>query len=243
MAGSTRLEINFNRLLHRCETMAEDKTQKSWRLEKYIGALQDQLAQMKKAHSRPAPEALTEYHKKVEFLKGLIEVEKMPVGSEKVMAAERLQPVTSVPASAPSRQLQARAKVQSQEDMRQELLGSKGMQEVRQRGLKGGSGEESEIDSLLQHHHRMQERLADEMLAHARVLKQNVTNAGRVVKEDVKKLGETTKVTESNYGRLQKESDRLEGFTQSCSWWVWIMLFFVIITFLAMIVFMKIFPK
>lgn len=34
MAGSTRLEINFNRLLHRCEAMAADNQQKSWRLEK-----------------------------------------------------------------------------------------------------------------------------------------------------------------------------------------------------------------
>lgn len=41
------------------------------------------------------------------------------------MATERLQPVASTPSSAPSRQLQARAKVQSQDDMRQELLGSK----------------------------------------------------------------------------------------------------------------------
>ncbi|KAK7116664.1 vesicle transport protein USE1-like [Littorina saxatilis] len=245
MAGSTRLEINFNRLLHRCEAMAAEKEQKNWRLEKYIGALQDQLADMKKAHSRPPQEALTEYHKKVELLKGLIELEKMPPGAEKALATERLQPVTSGPNNAPSRQLQARAKVQGQEDMRQELLGTKNAQDtdLRQRGLKGGSTDASDIDSLLQHHHRIQERLADEMLAHARALKQNVTSAGQVVREDTKKLGESTKLADTNYSKLQSESERLVGFTQSCSWWVWIMLLCVIITFLAMIVFMKIFPK
>ena len=58
--------------------------------------------------------------------------------------------------------------------------------EVRQRGSKGGTGDDSDIDSLLQHHHRTQERLAEEMLAHARALKQNVTNAGQVVRDDIK---------------------------------------------------------
>lgn len=50
----------------------------------------------------------------------------------------------------------------------------------------GGEPTSSDIDSLLQHHHRMQERLAEEMLAHARALKQNMADAGRVVREDVK---------------------------------------------------------
>jgi SNARE protein 1 len=60
--------------------------------------------------------------------------------------------------------------------------------DLRQRGLKGGSTDESDIDSILQHHHRMQEKLAEEMLAHARALKQNVTDAGRVVRDDIKVL-------------------------------------------------------
>ncbi|KAL8579719.1 hypothetical protein ACOMHN_046157 [Nucella lapillus] len=230
--------------------MAEDKTQNSWRLEKYIDALQDMLSQMKKATSRPAQEMLAEYNKKVEFLKGLVEVEKMPAGMEKAMAADRLQPVTSVPASAPARQLQSRAKKQTQDDMRQELLGAKGglkilgvAQRAAPAGPEGGWGEDSDMDSLLMHHQRMQERLAEEMLAHTRALKQNITDAGRVVREDVKKLGDTMKTADGNYSRLQKNSERLEGYTKSCSWWLWIMLLCVIVTFLAMVVFMKIFPK
>ncbi|KAK7492658.1 hypothetical protein BaRGS_00016137 [Batillaria attramentaria] len=245
MAGSTRLEINFNRLLHRCEAMAADKASKDWRLEKYIGALQDQLFDMKKAHSRPPQETLNEYQKKVELLKGLTEVEKMPSGAEKVLATERLQPVPSTPASTPARQLQARAKVQSQEDMRQELLGTSRSDQdsdLRHRNV-GGGGDESDIDQLLQHHHRMQERLAEEMLEHARALKRNVSDTGRVVKDDLKKLGDSTRQADTNYGKLQAESERLEGYTQSCSWWVWLMLVLVILTFLAMVVFMKIFPK
>lgn len=39
MAGSTRQEVNFNRLLHRCETMAEDKESRDWRLEKVVVVL------------------------------------------------------------------------------------------------------------------------------------------------------------------------------------------------------------
>lgn len=41
MAGVTRIEINFNRLLGQCQSMAEDKEHRDWRLEKvmYVSVL------------------------------------------------------------------------------------------------------------------------------------------------------------------------------------------------------------
>jgi hypothetical protein len=48
-----------------------------------------------------------------------------PTSAEKAMATERLQPVSAGLNNTPSQKLQMRAKVQTQEDMRQELLGTK----------------------------------------------------------------------------------------------------------------------
>lgn len=57
------------------------------------------------------------------------------------------------------------------------------------------------------------------------------------------KLEESVKITDRNFDKLKKESDRLEKHTQTCSWWIWIMLVIVTLTFLAMIMFMKLFSK
>lgn len=43
-----------------------------------------------------------------------------------------------------------------------------------------------DIDSLIQHHHHMQEKLAEEMLQLTRDLKQNVKDSNRIVTEDTK---------------------------------------------------------
>ena len=57
------------------------------------------------------------------------------------------------------------------------------------------------------------------------------------------KIAETNKLADSNYEKLKVESTRLEKHSQTCNWWIWLMLALVVITFLSMIVFMKLFPK
>jgi len=57
------------------------------------------------------------------------------------------------------------------------------------------------------------------------------------------KLEESVKITDTNFSKLKTESDRLEKHTQTCSWWIWIMLVIVTFTFLSMILFMKLFSK
>ncbi|XP_041361229.1 vesicle transport protein USE1-like [Gigantopelta aegis] len=239
--AASRQEINFNRLLNRCESMASDKRLKDWRLEKYIGALQLQLNQLKKSSSKPCEEVLTGYAKKVDLLKGLIEAEKLPTATEKSLATERLPPVSTN--DNPTQQLHMQTKVLYQQEMRNELLGftpdDSGDFGVRHRQ----KAKDEDIDTVLQHHHQMQEKLADEMLALARGLKQNVADAGRIVKDDVKKISDSTRLADTNTGKLKVESERLEAHTKTCSWWIWIMLLVVVATFIWMILFMKLFPK
>ncbi|KAL5005077.1 hypothetical protein ScPMuIL_018533 [Solemya velum] len=244
---ATKLEINFSRLLNRCEHLASDKSNWGWRLEKYIEALHEQLSQLKSCPSKPCQETINNYCRKVEFLKGLIDAEKLPSSSEKALAAERLSTVSSSSQNnAKVKELHLQTKSRYQSDMRDELLGSQkngeGLPsgELRQRRQQQ---EEEDIDSILQRHRAIQEKLADDMLSLTRTMKETATVANQIVKDDTKKLSDSTKLADVNYSRLKVESERLEAHTKTCSWWIWIMLIIVTATFLSMILFMRLFSK
>ncbi|OWF34595.1 Vesicle transport protein USE1 [Mizuhopecten yessoensis] len=89
----------------------------------------------------------------------------------------------------------------------------------------------------------MQERLADEMLMLTRNLKDSVRDSGRIVKEDSKKVMETTKLADVNYNKLAAVSEKVEKHTKGCDWCMWVMLAVVIMMFLFMIMFIRLFPK
>lgn len=241
----SRLEINFNRLLVRCENMAKERSVWDWRIEKYVGALQEQLSQIKKSSMKPCQDILNEYNRKVDFLKGLLQAEKMPSITEKALAAERLPNISSTSKghnSMLSAELQKTTVARHQKDLREELLGpdqSTDDHGLRQRNVRT----DKDIDIVIQHQHQVHEKLADEMLQLTRNLKESIRDSGQIVKQDNKKLEESVKITDTNFSKLKKESDRLEKHTQTCSWWIWIMLVIVTVTFLSMILFMKLFSK
>ncbi|XP_042526557.1 vesicle transport protein USE1 [Dipodomys spectabilis] len=126
---ASRLELNLVRLLCRCEAMAAEKRDpEDWRLEKYVGALEDMLQALKAHASKPASEVLGEYSRKVNFLKGMLQAEKLASSSEKALANQFLTP-GRVPTTARERvpatktvHLQSRARYAS--EMRSELLGA-----------------------------------------------------------------------------------------------------------------------
>ncbi|XP_071168763.1 vesicle transport protein USE1-like isoform X1 [Mytilus edulis] len=243
---SSRIEINFSRLLMRCENMAKERSLWDWRIEKYVVALQDQLSQIKKSSMKPGQDMLNEYTRKVEFLKGLLQAEKMPTVTEKALAAEQLPNVAKSAKghnSVSSAELQKKTVARHQKDLREELLGPETDKlddsGLRQRNVKT----DKDIDIVIQHQHQMHEKLAEEMLQLTRNLKESIRDSGQIVREDNKKLEESVKLTDGNYVKLKKESDRLEKHTQTCSWWIWIMLVIVTLTFLSMIMFMKLFSK
>ncbi|XP_033106511.1 vesicle transport protein USE1-like [Anneissia japonica] len=73
----SKVEINFTRLLAQCEIMVSEKKQGDWRLEKYVSALDQRYADLKKSIHVPAKEKLIEYGQKVDFIKGLLKAYKL----------------------------------------------------------------------------------------------------------------------------------------------------------------------
>ncbi|XP_076726737.1 vesicle transport protein USE1 [Callospermophilus lateralis] len=257
--AASRLELNLVRLLCRCEAMAAEKRDPDeWRLEKYVGALEDMLQALKAQASKPASEVINEYSRKVDFLKGMLQAEKLTSSSEKALANQFLTP-GRVPTTARERvpatktvHLQSRARYTS--EMRSELLGMDSAgepeQDVRKRSGVAGprpvdeKQSAAELDLVLQRHQNLQEKLSEEMLDLARSLKTNTLAAQSVIKKDNQTLSHSLKMADQNLEKLKTESERLEQHAQkSVNWLLWAMLIIVCFIFISMILFIRIMPK
>ncbi|XP_077187939.1 vesicle transport protein USE1 [Paroedura picta] len=246
----SRVEVKLVRLLSRCEVLAAARRGVGeWRLEKYVAALEVMLLELKKHPSKPAPEVLNEYSRKVDFLKGILEAEKLSTSSEKALANQFLAPgrtPTTPKERIPATQtvhLQTKARYTG--EMRSELL------DLEETGLRKRTGfpldekqSATDLDMVLQHHHSLQEKLAEEMLHLARNLKNNTLVAQNVIKQDNQTLTHSLKLADQNFEKLKDESDRLEQHAKkSVNWLLWLMLIVVCFIFISMILFIRIFPK
>ncbi|XP_056133881.1 vesicle transport protein USE1 [Lampris incognitus] len=255
--ASSRLEINFIRLLSRCESIASEKRgETEWRLDKYVGALEEMLAALRKNPSKPTQEALTDYTRKVEFLKGLLEAEKLSSSTEKALANQFLAPGRT-PTIASERMpatktVHMQTKARCTGEMRNELLSTglsgTGISETDLRNRRGLPRDErqsaAELDAVLQRHHNLQEKLAEDMLNLARNLKNNTLAAQNIIKQDNQTLSQSMRQADLNFEKLKTESERLEQHTKkSVNWVLWLMLILVSFTFISMILFIRIFPK
>ncbi|KAM3876501.1 vesicle transport protein USE1 isoform 4-T4 [Diretmus argenteus] len=254
--ASSRLEINFIRLLSRCESIASEKRgETEWRLEKYVGALQEMLVALRKSPGKPTPEVLTDYTRKVDFLKGLLEAEKLSSPTEKALANQFLAPGRT-PTIANERMpatktVHMQTKARCTEEMRDELLGTVGRPGTSETDLRNRRGmplderqSAAELDAVMQHHHNLQEKLAEDMLNLARNLKNNTMAAQNIIKQDNQTLSHSMRQADLNFEKLKTESERLEQHTKkSVNWLLWLMLILVSFTFISMILFIRIFPK
>ncbi|CAM9290691.1 unnamed protein product [Lampetra planeri] len=243
---ASRLEINFIRLLSRCESIASEKRgETEWRLEKYVGALEEMLVALRKSLSKPTPEVLTEYTRKVDFLKGLLDAEKLSSTTEKALANQFLAPGRTptianerMPAS---KTVHMQTKARCTGEMRDELLGTVG----KTWGLSlDGRQSAAELDAILQHQHNLQEKIAEDMLNLARNLKNNTLAAQNIIKQDNQTLSQSMRQADLNFEKLKTESERLEQHTKkSVNWVLWLMLILVSFIFISMILFIRLFPR
>ncbi|KFV39633.1 Vesicle transport protein USE1, partial [Gavia stellata] len=221
----------------------------------YVAALEDMLRELKKQSSKPAPELLNEYSRKVDFLKGLLEAEKLSSSTEKALANQFLAPgrtpTTTKERTPATKTVHLQTKARCTGKMRSELLGTVCFEILISfslsscRGLASDEKQSAvELDAVLQHHQDMQEKLAEEMLSLARSLKNNTLAAQNVIKQDNQTLSHSLRMADQNFEKLKDESDRLEQHAKkSVNWLLWIMLIVVCFIFISMILFIRIFPK
>lgn len=132
-----------------------------------------------------------EFNKKVNFLKGVLQVDKLETSSQKLIATELLSPVSS-PMQIPltqdkTREIYLQSKAKYSNEIRNELLGIDTTRE-RKAGTKitttPNSLTSDDVDAVLKHHHNVQEKVAEEMLSLTRNLKENMMMANHIIKKD-----------------------------------------------------------
>ncbi|CAM1330634.1 USE1 (predicted), partial [Pycnogonum litorale] len=214
----------------------------------YLGALEEKLSDLRRSPSRPDDETLNSYNRKLEFLKGVISSNQLVTPEEKVMANQLLSPgATTNVENKVTTKILLQTKAKHEQELRDELFSRDEHDGPRLRKNLAGNYDDDEtgdFDAVLKYHNEMQDKLAEEMVLLAQNLKQNSLLAGHIIKKDTEILTKSTNVAEENFGKLKAESDSLETHTKtSCQWWIWLSLIVVCITFISMIMFMKIFTK
>ncbi|KAJ0044105.1 hypothetical protein NL108_005638, partial [Boleophthalmus pectinirostris] len=154
----------------------------------YVAALEEMLVALRKNPSKPTPEVLTEYTRKVDFLKGLLQAEKLSSPAEKALANQFLAPGRTPTISnermSATKTVHMQTKARCTGEMRAELL-STVMYQVSVLGLSVDEHQSAaELDAVLQHHHNLQEKLAEDMLSLARNLKNNTLAAQNIIRQD-----------------------------------------------------------
>ena len=188
---------------------------------------------------QPARDRLSLYQRKLRFLKGLLEAEKMRSASERLVAAQILSPGSSSgDRRDKSHQVLQQAQSKYTNQVREELMGSSSL---RQRKMADDS---SDVDVVLNFHREMQDKVASEMVSLAHNLKQNMSTASDILRKDVQVLAGASSHADSNLSGLRLNSERLGDFVRrSCQYWLWISLAVVCFTFLWIVVFIRMFPK
>uniref|UniRef100_A0A8C9WX23 Vesicle transport protein USE1 n=1 Tax=Sander lucioperca TaxID=283035 RepID=A0A8C9WX23_SANLU len=157
--------------------------------------------------SKPTAEMLTEYTRKVDFLKGLLEAEKLSSPTEKALAnqflAPRRTPTIANERMPVSKTVHMQTKARCTGEMRDKLLGMSDTDLRNRRGLPLDERQSAaELEAILQHHHNLQEKLAEDMLHLARNLKNNTLAAQNIIKQDNQVTAQTLSQYSSHFSFL-----------------------------------------
>eukprot|EP01135_Chromosphaera_perkinsii_P000729 Nk52_evm17s151 gene=Nk52_evmTU17s151 len=109
---------------------------------------------------------------------------------------------------------------------------------------RGGAEEDLDVDVVLAHQRKVQDKIADELVFMAQSLRHNAEHAGNIVAEDNAQLDKTLQTIGKNEELLRKERDRLgEHIKQGNNCTIFLLLLMVMFVFMWMIVFIRLFPK
>ncbi|XP_043278596.1 vesicle transport protein USE1 [Venturia canescens] len=261
MLDTSRLEVNVKRLLARCELMAKEDSHLekwNWKLEKFILALDDMLKELQESPDKPSRDTMTEYTRRVEFLKGVIETSKLTNPIERIVAAQMLprnSSMISTDLNGPSvtSQIHQKTTAKYSRELRSELFNMDApggnsrdplsSNKLRQRAA-GAPAQDQDLDALLKYNRNMQEKIAENMILMTSSMKEHALTANSIIKQDIGSLEKSDKLTDKNAAKLRMESLKLEEHTKS-TWrcWVWLMVAFVLVVFFNMILFMKMAKK
>ncbi|KJH48266.1 multicatalytic endopeptidase domain protein [Dictyocaulus viviparus] len=244
------LELSFLRLLERTKKLArENLTLNVWKVGAAVSYLENLFRRLQDEKGFCNADMLMQYGRELEQLKLLLDAENCKSAQEKLNKLDlipRLFPETNFGNDYDSSTLRDSSKTTTEvtttevrvrnravyrADIRKQLMG------------KEKQGREASYD-LIQEEKR-QENITNELLSVTRSLKENITVAGNVLKDDNKLLSSMHAQVDANVGRLSNEGTRLAKHAYKCGFdcaLIFIALF-IFWSFISMVVVMKMFPK
>lgn len=223
----SRDELDFLRLLYQCQRIADPK---DWRLEKYVDALGENLDKLRNQNvNHLTRDALEDYGRKIQFLRGLIEAEKLPSAEKRLMAAELLAPDKDTKAT------YLKTTNKYHEQMRQELL----LSNRRRFGNTQVVKSKNDNDEV-----GVNEEITQNLLELTNNIKENMRAAHAIIQKDNETLSKVASGADAVGLKMQKNTDKLTEFVRKgCQCGIWIALVLVTSTFLMMVIFIRMFPK
>lgn len=98
------------------------------------------------------------------------------------------------------------------------------------------------FDDIVKYHKLLQENVTNEMIGLAQNLKHNILVSNEIVKKDTELLERTNKTADLQYSKLKQNTNKISEFAnKACEYWLWISLAIVTLTFLFMVLFIRIF--
>ncbi|KAK0181784.1 hypothetical protein PV327_004034 [Microctonus hyperodae] len=242
----SRIEVNIRRLLTRCELLAKEDSHHNWRLDKYIHALDGTMTTLQLSNDKPSRDEIAEYMKRIDFLKGIINMEKLNNPIERVVAVQLIPNFSKlINSNEPNivTQIHQKTAAKYNRKLRSELLNCDSDGKTKMR-MSNFSTHDGDLDALLKYNRNMQEKISENMILMTSNMKEHALTAGAIIRKDMIALEKSDKLTEINTTKLKAESLKLEEHTKS-HWrcWVWLMVALTLTIFFNMIFFMKIAKK
>ncbi|XP_016973136.1 vesicle transport protein USE1 [Drosophila rhopaloa] len=246
---ATKLNVNIRTLLANCEDLAKSE-QNFWRLQKFIKSLDTMLAELEALDD---PQSATRIPGYTERLKAL----KLSTGfTESANSTAKTTPQSSSVSEAGENALKEMRQLQNNKhhsELRKELLQDadslrrrRGVEEASSSpngtSVQTTSGEN--MNEAAKYYTNAQEKITEHMLSLTRNLKEQTETANRIIRKDTEVVSRSAGMADRNINSLGKEAEKLEQHSKKAyKCWLWLMIVFVIVTFIGMVLFMKIMKK
>ncbi|XP_043649679.1 vesicle transport protein USE1 [Drosophila teissieri] len=246
---ATKLNVNIRTLLANCEELAKSE-QNFWRLQKFIKSLDTMLAELEAMDDPPSATRIPGYLERLKVLKLSTGYTEAPSSTTNTPSQSASVSETGENALKEMRQLQ---NTKHHNELRKELLQDADALR-RRRGadesssspggstVQGTAGEN--INEAAKYYTNAQEKITEHMLSLTRNLKEQTETANKIIRRDTEVVSRSAGMADRNINSLGKEAEKLEQHSKKAyKCWLWLMIVFVIVTFIGMVLFMKIMKK
>jgi len=235
--------INIVNLLDKYERRFQaNSSNHDWRLGQYLKTIFEMLDEEEQSVGKLNDE-LFAAKKRAEFFKGLLEAQTQETSLDKYKAINSLPTLITrtdgVHSRSSTKAIHLTKIAKCEQEIRKELFQTKDGENVDKiKKLHSGKN----FDDIVKYHKLLQENVTNEMIELTRNLKHNLTVSSEIVKKDTELLERTNKTADVQYSRLQQNANKIGEFaSKACEYWIWISLVIVIVTFLTMVIFIRIF--